>query len=134
VCNYILICTDCWEIVALVIKKNYLAQSIDLSSFAVILQSLSGQPFSGPDIRGFAGDSTPKLFARWMGIGTMMPFARGHSEKGTIDQEPWSFGPEVASQIFHKLWNLDLNGVYKKTDMFESARSQISLQRTSSKS
>lgn len=24
-----------------------------------------------------------------------MPFARGHSEKGTIDQEPWSFGPEV---------------------------------------
>jgi alpha-glucosidase len=42
-----------------------------------------------------------------MGIGTMMPFARGHSEKGTIDQEPWSFGPEVASQIFHKLWNLD---------------------------
>ncbi len=100
----------------------------------MILQSLSGQPFSGPDIGGFAGDSTPKLFARWMGIGTMMPFARGHSEKGTIDQEPWSFGPEVASQIFHKLWNLDLNGVYKKTDMFESARSQISLQRTSSKS
>ncbi len=67
----------------------------------MILQSLSGQPFSGPDIGGFAGDSTPKLFARWMGIGTMMPFARGHSEKGTIDQEPWSFGPEVASQIFH---------------------------------
>ncbi|XP_024399119.1 uncharacterized protein [Physcomitrium patens] len=56
---------------------------------------LSGQPFSGPDIGGFAGDATPKLFVRWMGIGSMMPFARGHSEKGTIDQEPWSFGPEV---------------------------------------
>ncbi|KAG0578554.1 hypothetical protein KC19_4G032600 [Ceratodon purpureus] len=56
---------------------------------------LSGQSFSGPDIGGFAGDSTPKLFARWMGLGAMMPFARGHSEQGTIDQEPWSFGPEV---------------------------------------
>ncbi|KAG0590030.1 hypothetical protein KC19_1G065500 [Ceratodon purpureus] len=56
---------------------------------------LSGQAFSGPDIGGFAGDSTPKLFARWMGLGAMLPFARGHSEQGTIDQEPWSFGPEV---------------------------------------
>ncbi len=28
--------------------------------------------------------------------------ARGHYEKGTIDHEPWSFGLEVASQIFHK--------------------------------
>ena len=60
-----------------------------------IVQGLSGQSFSGPDIGGFAGDSTPKLFARWMGLGAMMPFARGHSEQGTIDQEPWSFGPEV---------------------------------------
>lgn len=60
-----------------------------------VVQGLSGQSFSGPDIGGFAGDSTPKLFARWMGLGAMMPFARGHSEQGTIDQEPWSFGPEV---------------------------------------
>ncbi|CAM6030795.1 unnamed protein product [Sphagnum balticum] len=70
---------------------EHLSMSIPMA----INLSLSGQPFSGPDIGGFAGDSTPKLFARWMGIGTMMPFARGHSEKGTIDQEPWSFGPEV---------------------------------------
>ena len=27
----------------------------------------------------------------------MLPFARGHSEQGTIDQEPWTFGPEVCS-------------------------------------
>lgn len=59
------------------------------------MQGLSGQSFAGPDIGGFAGDSTPKLFARWMGLGAMLPFARGHSEQGTIDQEPWSFGPEV---------------------------------------
>eukprot|EP00271_Cylindrocystis_brebissonii_P002380 TRINITY_DN12974_c0_g1_i1.p1 TRINITY_DN12974_c0_g1~~TRINITY_DN12974_c0_g1_i1.p1 ORF type:complete len:810 (-),score=150.92 TRINITY_DN12974_c0_g1_i1:473-2902(-) len=55
---------------------------------------LSGQPFSGPDIGGFAGDSNPRLFARWMGIGALLPFSRGHSETGTRDHEPWSFGPE----------------------------------------
>ncbi|KAG0617198.1 hypothetical protein M758_5G172100 [Ceratodon purpureus] len=56
---------------------------------------LSGQPFSGPDIGGFAGEATPKMFARWMGIGSMLPFSRGHSEKETIDQEPWAFGSQV---------------------------------------
>ncbi|KAL3681207.1 hypothetical protein R1sor_024163 [Riccia sorocarpa] len=56
--------------------------------------ALSGQPFSGPDIGGFGGNATPQLFARWMGIGAMFPFSRGHSEKGTLDHEPWAFGKE----------------------------------------
>lgn len=56
---------------------------------------LSGQPFSGPDIGGFKENATPQLFARWMGIGALLPFSRGHSIKGSIDHEPWSFGPEV---------------------------------------
>ncbi|KAG6541415.1 hypothetical protein Mapa_017193 [Marchantia paleacea] len=55
---------------------------------------LSGQPFSGPDIGGFGGNATPHMFARWMGIGAMLPFSRGHSEKGTMDHEPWEFGKE----------------------------------------
>ncbi|GAY56621.1 hypothetical protein CUMW_173290 [Citrus unshiu] len=55
---------------------------------------LSGQPLSGPDIGGFAGNATPRLFGRWMGIGAMFPFSRGHSETDTIDHEPWSFGEE----------------------------------------
>lgn len=53
---------------------------------------LSGQPFVGPDIGGFAGDATGYLFARWMGLGALLPFARGHSIKGSKDHEPWSFG------------------------------------------
>ncbi|KAB1216231.1 putative glucan 1,3-alpha-glucosidase [Morella rubra] len=60
----------------------------------VFLQGLSGQPLSGPDIGGFGGNATPKLFGRWMGIGAMFPFCRGHSEINTIDHEPWSFGEE----------------------------------------
>ncbi|CAI5459266.1 unnamed protein product [Closterium sp. Yama58-4] len=57
--------------------------------------ALSGQPLNGPDIGGFALNATPRLFARWMGIGALLPFSRGHSEKGTKDAEPWVFGEAV---------------------------------------
>lgn len=55
---------------------------------------LSGQPFAGPDIGGFDGDTDPDLFARWMGIGALLPFARGHKNKGTKMHEPWALGAE----------------------------------------
>jgi alpha-glucosidase len=56
---------------------------------------LSGQPFSGPDIGGYKGAGTPALFARWMGVGTLLPFARAHTEKGNPPKEPWAFGADV---------------------------------------
>ncbi|MBA0738401.1 hypothetical protein Gogos_011764 [Gossypium gossypioides] len=65
-----------------------------------VTMGLSGQPLSGPDIGGFAGNATPKLFGRWLGFGAMFPFCRGHSETGTIDHEPWSFGKEVCYPYF----------------------------------
>jgi alpha-glucosidase len=61
----------------------------------VLNLGLSGQPFSGPDIGGFMGDATPELFARWMGIGSLLPFARGHTYKGSRNHEPWSFGSDT---------------------------------------
>jgi alpha-glucosidase len=57
--------------------------------------ALSGQPFAGPDIGGFAYNGDGELFARWMGYGALLPFSRGHTAKGNIDKEPWAFGPEV---------------------------------------
>lgn len=56
---------------------------------------MSGAPFIGPDIGGFNGNGDAKLFARWMGIGSLLPFSRGHTGKGNIDKEPWAFGPDV---------------------------------------
>ncbi len=61
----------------------------------VLNLGLSGQPNSGPDIGGFAGTPTPELFARWIGLGALLPFSRTHSALDEGDQEPWSFGPEV---------------------------------------
>lgn len=55
---------------------------------------LSGQPFVGPDIGGFVGNATARLYARWVALGAMLPLARAHSAKGTARHEPWSFGSE----------------------------------------
>jgi len=55
---------------------------------------LSGQAFAGPDIGGFAGNPTPELFTRFLQGGVFSPLCRTHSEKGTNDQEPWSYGPK----------------------------------------
>lgn len=60
-----------------------------------ITLGLSGQPYSGPDIGGFLGNTSPELFADWIGFGVFLPFARGHACAGTNDKEPWAFGPEV---------------------------------------
>ncbi len=61
----------------------------------VLNLGLSGQPFAGPDIGGFAGPCTGDEYAEWLGVGALLPFSRAHTEKGNIRKEPWSFGPKV---------------------------------------
>lgn len=56
---------------------------------------LSGFPLVGSDIGGYSGGATPELFARWMALGVLSPFCRGHVTQGVNDQEPWAFGQEV---------------------------------------
>jgi len=61
----------------------------------VLNLGLSGQPFAGPDIGGYAGDGDGALFARWLGLGALLPFARGHTSDHSVDKEPWAFGPRT---------------------------------------
>ncbi len=56
---------------------------------------LTGVPFSGYDVGGFAGDGSTSLFAKWIGIGAFAPFFRAHSMVNSRDSEPWAFGEEV---------------------------------------
>lgn len=56
---------------------------------------LSGLAFVGADVGGFSGDCQGELLARWTQVGAFTPFFRNHAAKGTCDQEPWVFGPEV---------------------------------------
>lgn len=56
---------------------------------------LSGVAFAGYDVGGFVGNADSKLFARWISIGALSPFFRGHSMINSRDSEPWSYGEEV---------------------------------------
>jgi alpha-glucosidase len=69
----------------------------------VLNLGMSGQPDAGPDIGGFVGSGPLGAtaaergahFARWMGIGALLPFSRGHTAKENLNKEPWAFGPAV---------------------------------------
>jgi alpha-glucosidase len=77
--------------------SNCMTVSIPMS----LTLGLSGQPFSGPDLGGFAQIATPDLWGNWVGFGAFFPFCRGHAQAGTNQKEPWAFGPTVqnAAQI-----------------------------------
>jgi alpha-glucosidase len=55
---------------------------------------LSGYPMVGDDIGGYRGSPPPDLLTRWIELGAFNPIFRDHTEKGTLDQEPWVHGPQ----------------------------------------
>jgi len=61
--------------------------------------SLSGIPYSGPDIGGYLGSPSPELYVRWFQLAALMPFFRTHSGKDTPRREPWSYGSSTLEQV-----------------------------------
>jgi len=55
---------------------------------------LSGIPFAGSDVGGFTGDASQELFTRWMAVGSVSPFFRGHVQEGKPGHEPWAYNSE----------------------------------------
>lgn len=74
-------------------KWEHLAESLPM----LLNLGLSGVPFVGADIGGFAGDADGELLARWFQVGALYPFCRNHSARGSRHQEPWRFGGAVES-------------------------------------
>ena len=75
-------------------SAEHMALSVPMS----LTLGLSGQPFNGPDIGGFAGNTDADLFGNWIGFGAFFPFMRGHASCDTNDKEPWAFGPEIEKE------------------------------------
>lgn len=73
--------------------RNTIAVSINLA--------LSGVPFNGPDIGGFARSTTGPLLRDWMKAGFLFPFCRNHTELSACDQEPWVFGAIIRDIVKH---------------------------------
>jgi len=75
---------------------NYASmEHLKLSVPMSLTLGLSGQPYSGPDIGGFLGNTSGDLWANWLGFGAFMPFARGHACDGTNNKEPWAYGEAI---------------------------------------
>ncbi|MEJ5188100.1 MAG: TIM-barrel domain-containing protein [Breznakiellaceae bacterium] len=55
--------------------------------------SVSGMPFQGPDVPGFAGNASAALMEIWYKAGFLFPFLRNHNVHSAQDQEPWTRGP-----------------------------------------
>jgi alpha-glucosidase len=56
---------------------------------------LSGVPFTGFDVGGFAGEASADLFVKWTVLGAFSPLFRFHSMINSKDAEPWAFGEEA---------------------------------------
>lgn len=62
--------------------KGTIALSLNLS--------VSGMPFNGPDVPGFALSASAELMRAWYKLGFLFPFLRNHKIAGQADQEPWT--------------------------------------------
>ncbi len=56
--------------------------------------SVSGVPFVGCDVGGFADMPSGELYARWLQAAALTPFFRSHSVGWVGNKEPWEFGEE----------------------------------------
>ncbi len=63
--------------------------------------ALSGVPFNGPDIGGFACDANAQLLRDWQKACFLFPFCRNHSATGTRRQEPWAFDAKTLRVVRH---------------------------------
>ncbi|MBX3363336.1 MAG: hypothetical protein KF866_01115 [Phycisphaeraceae bacterium] len=109
---------------AATLSDNNLARwdHMEWSVPTVLNLGLSGQPFSGPVIGGSGDDVDGKLFARWIGIASLMPFVRGHTALDTIDNELWAFGPEVEATARRALERRSLLLPYLYTAAVKAAK------------
>lgn len=91
---------------------------------------LTGIAFAGYDVGGFVGDASSHLFARWISIGALSPFFRGHSMINSRDNEPWAYGEEVEqiSRNYIRLRYQLLPYIY--TLFYQASQSGIPVQRS----
>lgn len=74
---------------------EHLAMSIPMNANL----GISGQPFVGADLGGFAGHTSAELLIRWYQYGIMQPFMRNHVITTDQNRYPWSFGSEAEAII-----------------------------------
>jgi alpha-glucosidase len=67
-------------------------EHLRLSLPELMNMGLSGLPLVGADIGGFVLSASPDLYTRWLEAGVFYPYCRTHTEFGSRNQDPWSYG------------------------------------------
>ncbi|HEV2881530.1 MAG TPA: TIM-barrel domain-containing protein [Pyrinomonadaceae bacterium] len=67
-------------------------EHLQLSLAMLTNMSVSGLPFVGADVGGFAGNASAELYTRWLQAAALTPFYRSHVAADLQEREPWSFG------------------------------------------
>jgi len=70
-------------------------EHLEMSLPQLLNMGLSGIAFCGADIGGFFENGSPELYARWMQLGSLYPFARSNSAKGASHNAPWAWGEQA---------------------------------------
>ena len=70
-------------------------EHLRISVRELMTMGLSGLTFAGADIGGFVGSPSPQLYARWLQAGVFYPYCRTHTNFGSANQEPWSYGDRI---------------------------------------
>jgi alpha-glucosidase len=91
---------------------------------------ISGIPFVGVDVGGFAGEASPDLYARWMSIGAYTPFFRQHAMYGSKDKEPWTFGEDIEALTRKAIGTRYQLLPYIYSSFYESSQSGIPVARS----
>jgi alpha-glucosidase len=76
-------------------NEAHLALSIPMA----LNLSVSGLPFLGADVPGFAGKADARLMRDWYKASFLFPFLRNHNVVDAPDQEPWTRGPRTESVV-----------------------------------
>ncbi|MGH2521180.1 MAG: TIM-barrel domain-containing protein [Anaerolineales bacterium] len=67
-------------------------QTLRQTIATVLGLGLSGIPYSGPDVGGFAGNPSPELYLRWFQLATFLPFSRDMSAFDAPHRKLWEWG------------------------------------------
>lgn len=95
-------------------------EHLQLSLPMLMNLGLSGVPFAGADVGGFAHDTNGELLTRWVQLGAFTPYFRNHSAIGSLRQEPWCFG-EKYEGIMKKYIKLRYEWLPQWYTLFEEA-------------
>ena len=75
----------------------------------LLTQGISGYPFAGADVGGFAGNPSKELLTRWYQAGAFYPFFRAHAHIDTRRREPYLAGDPylgIITQVLRMRYSL----------------------------